>query len=64
MKDRTAQDLLAERHDNVQERRRERDPMARAMLQLHIDTIDVELKRRRNGERQTLRAVNGQNIPY
>lgn len=47
MKDRTAQDLLAERRANVQELRRERDPMARALLQFHIDEIDRTLASRR-----------------
>ncbi len=47
MKDRTIQDLLAERRANVREARQESDATARAMLWAHIDTIDVELKRRR-----------------
>lgn len=44
---RTAQDLLAERRDNVIERSRETDKMARALLQYHVDSIDAELARRR-----------------
>ena len=47
MKDCTAQDLLAERRDNVNEMRRETDKTARAMLQMHVDSIDDELERRR-----------------
>lgn len=45
---RTVQDLLAERRANVLEQARERDSLARALLQFHIDTIDAELNRRRN----------------
>ncbi len=44
---RTVQDLLAERRANVQEMRREACPIARAMLQYHVDEIDRELARRR-----------------
>lgn len=47
METRDAADLLAERSYNVQEMRRERDPMARAMLQYHIDVIDRVLAARR-----------------
>ncbi len=46
--ERTAQDLLAERRANIQEARRERDPIAKAMLLAHAATIDAELERRRN----------------
>ena len=49
--DRTAQDLLAERRYNVQELRRERDPMAIALLQYHIDEIDRVLAARRDPHR-------------
>ena len=47
MKNRSTQDLLAERRANVNEQRRESDKTARAMLQVHIDTIDMELVTRR-----------------
>lgn len=47
LKERTTQDILAERRFNVQEMRRERDRMAKAMLQAHIDMLDAELQRRR-----------------
>lgn len=43
---RSIQDLLAERRCNVIEQSREGDPMARAMLQHHIDEIDTEIARR------------------
>jgi hypothetical protein len=41
---RSAQDLLAERRANVNEMRRERDVVARAMLQAHIDDLDRQIK--------------------
>ena len=47
MEDRTVQDLLAERRANVLESMKEKDKTAKAMLLAHVDTIDVELKRRR-----------------
>lgn len=43
MKNRTTQDLLAERRYNILERNREKDKMGRAMLQAHIDTLSVEI---------------------
>ncbi len=51
MKNRTAQDLLAERRANIQEARRERDKTARAMLMFHVSTIDAELARRKQVSR-------------
>lgn len=46
MKNRTEQDLLAERRSNMQEFRRERDPIARATLAAHVALIDAELQER------------------
>ncbi len=46
MKDRTLQDLLAERRANVLESMTESDPTAKAMLLAHVSTIDAELARR------------------
>lgn len=43
---RTAQDLLAERRTTVLELARERDSIARQMLQFSIDQIDRELHER------------------
>jgi hypothetical protein len=40
---RTAEDVLAERRSVVQEQRRERDPIARDVLQYQIDDLDREL---------------------
>jgi hypothetical protein len=40
---RSAQEILAERRSVIQEQRRERDQMARAMLQFQIDELDREL---------------------
>ncbi len=45
--ERSLQDLLAERRANVIEMARERDPVARAMLQYHIDEIDRAIAARR-----------------
>ncbi len=46
--DRDTQDLLAERRDNVQELRREKNVIARACIETHIDMLDAELARRRD----------------
>jgi hypothetical protein len=43
MRKRSLQDLLAERRANVLEMSRERDAIARAMLQAHINEIDREI---------------------
>ena len=40
---RSAQEILAERRSVIQEQRRERDQMARAMLRFQIDELDREL---------------------
>lgn len=40
---RTAQDILAERRSVIQEQRKERDQMARAILQYQINQLDAEL---------------------
>ena len=53
MKTRTTQDLLAERRDNIQEARRERDKVAVAMLNAHVTVIDAELATRRANVRTT-----------
>lgn len=45
----TVEQLLAERRQNVQEMRGEKDKDARAMLAYHITEIDDELKRRGAG---------------
>lgn len=47
MKDRSTQDLLAERRANVLEAMRENDRMAKAMLNAHVAEIDAELENRR-----------------
>ena len=47
MRERTDQDLLAERLSTLREMTGERDKTARAMLQFAIDEIDIELRRRR-----------------
>lgn len=46
MNERSLQDLLAERRENVLEAARETDKTARAMLEYHIAEIDEELQRR------------------
>ncbi len=47
MKNRTIQDLLAERRANVLEAMREKDRGAQATLWAHIHTIDAEIESRR-----------------
>ncbi|HEY3806048.1 MAG TPA: hypothetical protein VGL61_25745 [Kofleriaceae bacterium] len=47
MKDRTAQDLLAERRQDALEAARESDAIARELLEYHIAEIDRELAARR-----------------
>lgn len=49
-------DLLAERRANVIESMRERDPMARAMLEAHVATLDVEIARHHDVAVSTLTA--------
>lgn len=44
---RSVQDLLAERRANLNELRRERDAMARAMLQAHINALTAEIEKSR-----------------
>jgi hypothetical protein len=44
---RSAQDILAERRANVNEARRERDPIAKATLLAHVAILDAELDQRR-----------------
>lgn len=41
---RSAQDILAERRSVVQEQRKERDQIARAVLQYQINELDAELQ--------------------
>lgn len=47
--ERTSQDLLAERRDNIQELRREHDSVARSILMAHVAMIDAILAKRRKG---------------
>ena len=47
MRDRTTQDLLAERRANVLEAMRSDDPVSRENLEAHVAIIDGELARRR-----------------
>ncbi len=49
--ERSLQELLAERRANVQEQRRETDPIAIGLLQYHIDEIDREIARRNGGKK-------------
>lgn len=57
MKDRTTQDLLAERRANVLEAMAEPDKIARKMLLWHVAEIDRELERRRGGPLPGVRSL-------
>jgi hypothetical protein len=43
MQKRSNEEILAERRENALELHRERDPIARALLEFHISSLDREL---------------------
>jgi len=63
MKDRTAQDLLAERRANVLESMKEKDKLAKQLLLAHVAQIDAELQRRRDAKLASAKNTSCEVLP-